>query len=70
MWMCGTVNVPSIRKLAHQHQTDCEFLDGTIFRLITYVGAAQQKGEKKPRGPDGRRGLTSRGTLIGSARTS
>jgi hypothetical protein len=42
MWMCGAVNVPSIRKPAHQYQTDCEFLCGTIFRLITYVGAAQQ----------------------------
>jgi hypothetical protein len=60
MWICGTVNVPSIRKLAQQYQTDCEFLDGTIFRLITYVGATQQKGEKKPRGPGGRRGFSSR----------
>jgi len=55
--MCGTVNVPSIRKQARHYQTDCEFLDGTIFRLIICVGAAQQKGEKKPRGPDGRRGF-------------
>jgi hypothetical protein len=58
--MCGTVNVPSIRNPAHQYQTDCEFLDGTIFRSITYVGAAQQMVEKKPRGPGGRRGLSFR----------